>query len=88
MPKFQNPRFQVILAVTLILVSGIAFGLIFVVPFLPLTLAQKGILVTALVITGEITWWTGVALAGKQLISRYRKSLNPLAWFRKKSPLA
>jgi hypothetical protein len=70
------------LAIILILFSGILFGLIFVVPFLPLTLTQKGILVTILVAGMEIAWWVGVALVGKQVISKYSKQLNPMRWFK------
>jgi hypothetical protein len=29
----------------------------------------------------EITWWVGVALLGKQLITKYRKHLYPCNWF-------
>ena len=60
--------------------SCILFGLIFAVPFFPLTLAQKGFSVTVLVILMEITWWVGAAIAGKQLFTRYRKYLNPSTW--------
>jgi hypothetical protein len=73
------------IAIALIILSGILFGLIFVVPFLPLSVVWKGILFSALVIGMEITWWTGVLLAGKQLITRYLKYLNPLAWFLRKN---
>jgi hypothetical protein len=76
----QKPNVPAIIAIVLILLSGILFGLIFVVPFLPLTITQKGIFVTALVIGMEITWWTGVALVGKQLFTKYIKYLNPHTW--------
>jgi hypothetical protein len=73
------------IAIVLIIFSGILFGLIFVVPFLPLSMTQKGIVVTVLVIGMEITWWAGVALVGKQLITRYIKYLNPRTWFSRKN---
>jgi hypothetical protein len=76
----QKPNVPAIIAIVLILLSGILFGLIFVVPFLPLTITQKGIFVTALVIGMEITWWTGVALVGKHLFTKYIKYLNPHTW--------
>ncbi len=87
MLKTLNSRTILIIAVVLIILSGISFGMIFLVPFLPISLAQKGIFVTGLIITGEITWWTGVAVAGKQVISRYGRYFNPLTWpvFKKKS---
>jgi ABC-type nickel/cobalt efflux system permease component RcnA len=68
------------IAVGLIILSGILFGMIFVVPFLPLSLTQKGISVTVLVIGMEITWWAAVAIVGKQVISKYGKYLVPRRW--------
>ena len=76
----QKPKLLITIAIILMVLSCILFGLIFVVPFLPLTLAQKGISVTALVVGMEITWWAGVALIGKELFSKYRKYLNPRTW--------
>ena len=75
------------IAFILILLSGILFGLIFVVPFLPLSLSQKGIFVTALVIGMEITWWVGAAIIGKQVITKYKKYLNPCYWFSRKKKI-
>ncbi len=80
MLKQLNSRSILIIAVALIILSGISFGLILAVPFFPISLTKKGIYVTALIITGEITWWTGIAVAGKQVIARYGKYFNPLTW--------
>jgi len=82
----QKPRSFTLIAIILIILSCILFGLIFVVPFLPLTLAQKGIFVTSLIIGMEVTWWAGIAIVGKQVITKYKKYLNPRTWFsRRKS---
>jgi hypothetical protein len=70
--------------IILIILSGILFGLIFVVPFTPFSIARKGIIVTALVISMEITWWVGVAILGKQVITKYKKYLNPRTWLSSK----
>jgi len=70
--------------IILIILSGILFGLIFVVPFTPFSIARKGIIVTALVISMEITWWVGVAILGKQVITKYKKHLNPRTWLSSK----
>jgi Trk-type K+ transport system membrane component len=72
-----------IIAIILIILSGIFFGLIFVVPFLPISLSQKGIMATVLVICMEISWWVGVAIVGKQVISKYQKYLVPRRWRKK-----
>jgi len=77
----QKSKLLTAIAIILIILSCILFGLIFVVPFLPLSLSQKGIFVTALVLGMEITWWVGVAIIGKQVITKYKKYLNPYNWF-------
>ena len=77
----QKPGLPAIIAIALILLSGILFGLVFVVPFLSLSLTFKGVLLTSLVIGMEITWWTGVVLVGKQLLTKYLRHLNPRTWF-------
>lgn len=68
-------------AAILVVLSFILYGLIFVVPFLPLTLSQKAVVIPVLVAIGEATWWVGVAIVGKQVVSKYRKYLNPCNWF-------
>ena len=81
----QNNKRLSFIAIALIIFSGILFGLVFLVPFLPLSVVGKGIVVSALVIGMEIAWWAGVALVGKQLLTRYLKHLNPFAWFSRKN---
>ncbi|MEI6577733.1 MAG: transporter suffix domain-containing protein [Bacteroidota bacterium] len=67
--------------IILILMSGIFFGLIFAVPFLPYTIGQKGIITTVLVVCGEIAWWVGVVILGKEVVAKYKKFLDPRKWF-------
>ena len=77
----QKPGLLNSIAIILIILSCIAFGLIFVVPFLSLTVAAKGIFVTALVVIMEVAWWAGIAIVGKQVITKYKKFLDPRNWF-------
>lgn len=69
------------IAIILIILSFVLYGLIFIVPFLPFTIIQKALIVPGLVASGEITWWIGVAIVGKKVISKYKKYLNPCNWF-------
>jgi len=85
MEKLKNDKLLTAIAISLILLSGLFFGMIFVVPFFPVSLATKGVLVTACIISGEVAWWVGVALAGKQVISKYGRLLNPRNWFSRKN---
>lgn len=80
-PKRKNSSLLNKIAVILVVLSFVLYGLIFVVPFLPLTIAQKAMIVPVLVAAGEATWWIGVAIVGKQVVTKYRKYLNPCNWF-------
>jgi hypothetical protein len=44
-----------------------------VVPFLPLSAAQKAICVPVLLVLAEIFFWLGVLLVGKEVAQRYRQ---------------
>ncbi|MBW4608453.1 MAG: transporter suffix domain-containing protein [Hassallia sp. WJT32-NPBG1] len=45
----------------------------FVVPFLPLSAAQKAVSVPVLLVLAEIFFWLGVLLVGKEVAQRYRQ---------------
>jgi len=81
----QKPKALLTVAIILIVLSCILFGLIFVVPFLSLTVTQKGFFVTVLVICMEIAWWAGVAIIGKELVTKYKKYLNPRTWWKNRN---
>jgi hypothetical protein len=44
-----------------------------VVPFLPLSVAQKAASVPVLLVVAEILFWLGVLLVGKEVTQRYRQ---------------
>lgn len=85
--KIHNGKLLTTIAIILILLSGLFFGLIFVVPFFPLSLATRGVLVTVCIIGCEVAWWAGVAVAGKQIITKYRRYLDPRNWFSRKNEI-
>ena len=67
----------------------VVFSLLFIpvlayVPFMPLNIKQKGILTGILVIGGQILTWIGGLMLGKELLTHYRRYLNPRNWFVKK----
>jgi short-subunit dehydrogenase len=72
---------QTLIAILLVALSFILYGMIAIVPFLPFNLSQKAMSISVLVLAGELSWWIGIALAGKQLIDKYRKFINPCTWF-------
>jgi hypothetical protein len=55
----------------LVLLSGVWFGCIFVVPFTGFSLAMKAVLGTVFFFLMEGTFYLGLFFVGKQLMSRY-----------------
>jgi 8-oxo-dGTP diphosphatase len=53
-----------------------------VVPFLPLTTAQKVGLSAVLVVAAEAVFWGAALFLGKEVISRYRRFFDPRTWKR------
>ena len=68
-------------AITLMILSFAFYGIIPVIPFLALTTTEKSMAVPAVMISGELIWWIGVAMVGKQAAFKYKKYLNPCNWF-------
>jgi short-subunit dehydrogenase len=68
------------IALVLVILSFLLYGLAILVPFMSLSLAYKTTLVPAFIIVGEIVWWIGIAIVGKQVVTKYRKYLNPCSW--------
>lgn len=72
------------LGIVLIIVCVPFFLAIPVVPFLNLEHKVKVTLTTALLITGEVLFWGGGLLVGKELFTKYKSYFNPKNWRRKK----
>ena len=61
----------------LIIISFLPWLIIAVImPFLPISLAQKAILVPALLVLAEVLFWLGALLVGKEVVQKYRRYLN------------
>ena len=73
-----------ILVVVLLVIPGALYAAVPVVPFLPLTTAQKIGLSSGLVVVAEVIFWVAALFVGKEAISRYRRFFDPRAWFRKR----
>lgn len=61
------------LAMVLVVLSFLFYGLILLVPFASLTIEAKVILSAILAILGEASFWIAVLIAGREIIGRYRK---------------
>jgi len=72
-----------LLVVFLVVVPGLLYAAVLGVPFLPLGMGTKIWLSAALVVAAEGTFVISALVLGKEVVSRYRRSLDPRAWFRK-----
>ena len=68
----------------LVVVPGLLYTAVLGVPFLPLGTGTKVGLSAALVVAAEGTFVISALVLGKEVVSRYRGSLDPRAWFRKR----
>ena len=57
------------------------YGGLLLIPALALTLEAKVGVSTGLVVAGEITYWIGVVIVGREIVARYRDRLLPRRWF-------
>ncbi|MEA5577878.1 transporter suffix domain-containing protein [Anabaena sp. UHCC 0451] len=47
-----------------------------ILPFLPISVAQKALLVPALLVLAEVIFWFGVLLVGKEVAQKYKRYLS------------
>ena len=71
-----------VLLVVLVVISGLLYSTIPLVPFLPLTTAQKVGLSAGLVVAAEAVFWGAALFLGGEVISRYRRLFDPRTWCR------
>ena len=72
------------IGIGLIVLSTVLYLGLFGMPFLHLPFRTKAIITAVLVAGGEITFWVGAVLVGRELAMKYRHYLNPVNWFKKK----
>lgn len=73
------------IGILLVVLSCVLYGGLLLVPFTPYPAGTKAVISTALVVSGEASFWFGAIILGKEIVTRYRKHLNPLSWFKKRN---
>ena len=68
------------LGILLAIASVIPWLLLLVLPFLPCSLAERAILAAGLLVLAEVMFWVGAALAGHEVVRRFRQKLNPKSY--------
>jgi len=66
-----------ILAVLFWIIAAIA-------PFTPFSIMVKTGIVTGSLIIGEILFWIGAVIVGKEVVTKYKSYLNPKNWRKKR----
>jgi len=72
------------LGIVLISVSVAFFLIIFAMPFIPMNLKVKVALTTTLVVVGEVSFWVGTLLIGKEVYQKFMAYLKSGEWLEKK----
>ena len=72
-----------LLVFLLVVAPGLLYAAVLGVPFLPLGTGAKVWLSAALVVAAEGTFLISALVLGKEVVSRYRRALDPRSWFRK-----
>lgn len=76
---------QIKIGILLILLSGVAFAVMLIIPFLNIENQQKVIGSSAAFIAMEVLFYAGGFLVGKELFIKYKSYLNPKNWFQSKN---
>jgi cytochrome c biogenesis protein CcdA len=86
-PKFvemekKNWKFK--LGIILLIISVIIFFALFVMPFISMGTKIKITISTVLIIAGEVLFWTGTLLIGKEVWNKYKSYIKSGDWLNKK----
>ncbi len=79
----KNRKFKT--GIILIVISVFLFGSLLVIPFLNMDKQTKITATTITFVLAEITFYSGGALLGKEIFSKYKSYFNPKNWFKKKA---
>jgi hypothetical protein len=82
--KMEKKSWKFKLGIVLILISVAAFLILFAMPFISMTTKYKIGISTVLIITGEIAFWVGTVLIGKEVWNKYKSYIKSGEWLKKK----
>jgi len=78
----MNPKYLRVLGVSLIVFSWILWVVIFILPFIKLTLSQYAIVYPVILVSTNI-FWIGAALVGKELVRKFNILTKIKKWFKR-----
>jgi hypothetical protein len=68
----------------LLILSFAFYGGLLLLPFVAMDGVTKAAAVPVLIALGEVAFWIGGLLLGKEVVARYRRFFNPRDWRRQK----
>jgi hypothetical protein len=81
----KNRNWKLRAGIAILILSFSMTPMILLTPFLHVDAKTKIILTTTWIIIGNITFYGGGFLVGKEVFTKYKSYLNPRNWFKKKS---
>lgn len=69
-----------VLVFLLVVVPSALYAAVPMVPFLPLSTGTRVSLAAGLVVVAEAVFWGTALFVGKEVVSRYRRFLDPRGW--------
>ncbi len=79
-PSIDITAWKKWLGVGLIGLSGVWFVFLLLVPFTPFSLAIRGGMALSFLVLMEVSFWLGTLIVGKQVVSRYWRSIKARIW--------
>lgn len=80
----DRKKWKLKLGITLISVSVAIFLMLFALPFVSMDTKVKIALTTAFMIGGEVMFWVGTLLIGKDVYLKFKAKLKSGEWLEKK----
>ncbi len=80
----RSYRVRVAVGAALVLLSGLLYLAVLVVPFLPLSTGQKLGVAAALVVLAEVAFLVAALVLGREVVRHYRHFFDPRGWFDRK----
>ncbi|ASK62246.1 hypothetical protein CFK37_08770 [Virgibacillus phasianinus] len=69
--------------IALLIVAVLCWLTAAVTTLIPFSITVKASIITGGLIIGEILFWVGALLVGKEVVSNYKRYLNPKNWWKK-----
>ncbi|GAA0592798.1 hypothetical protein GCM10009001_06110 [Virgibacillus siamensis] len=81
--KNQKKSISYKFGIALLIIAVLCWLIAAVTTLMPFSFTVKASIITGSLIIGEILFWIGALLVGKEVVSKYKCYLNPKNWWKK-----